>query len=104
MRTSNASWPATAQPWPGKFSEGTLLVAQLKIYVRQAVIDQAQMTDVGGTMDLAIVRNNCGTITVARHRNVSGKSVNETLGRRHSRAGRNLQGEDCRPRQENLRR
>jgi len=63
----------------GKFSEGTLLVAQLKIYVRQAVIDQAQMTDVGGTMDLAIVRNNCGTITVARHRNVSGKSVNETL-------------------------
>jgi len=63
----------------GRFSEGTLLVAQLKIYVRQAVIDEAHMTDVGGTMDLAIVRNHCGTITVDRHRNVSGKSVNETL-------------------------
>jgi hypothetical protein len=30
-------------------------------------------------MDLAIVRNNCGAITVQRSRNVLGRSVNETL-------------------------
>jgi len=47
--------------------------------VRQTVIDTAPMTAVGGTMDLAIVRNNCGTITVQRHFNVSGSSVNETM-------------------------
>lgn len=63
----------------GRFYEGTLLVAHLKTYVRQAVIDEAHMTEVGGTMDLAIVRNNCGTITLERFRNVSGQSVNETV-------------------------
>ena len=64
---------------PGRINEGTLLVAQLKIQVRQTVIDEAPMIEVSGTMDLAIVRNNCGTITVQRHRNVFGRSVNETL-------------------------
>ena len=37
------------------------------------------MTEVGGTMDLAIVRNNCGAITVERHINVFGRSVNVTM-------------------------
>jgi len=62
-----------------RITEGTLLVAQLKVQVRQTVIDEAPMTEVAGTMDLAIVRNNCGAITVQRHRNVFGRSVNETL-------------------------
>jgi hypothetical protein len=64
---------------PGRLNEGTLLVAQLKVQVRQTVIAEAPMTEVGGTMDLAIVRNNCGAITVQRHRNVSGRSVNQTM-------------------------
>jgi hypothetical protein len=64
---------------PGRINEGTLLVAQLKVQVRQTVIDQAPMTEVGGTMDLAIVRNNCGTITVQRHRDIFGRSVNVTM-------------------------
>ncbi len=63
----------------GQFKEGTLLVAQLKVQVRQTVIAEAPMTEVGGTMELAIVRNNCGTITVQRHHDVYGRSVNETL-------------------------
>ncbi len=63
----------------GRINEGTLLVAVLRVQVRQTVIDAAPMTAVGGTMDLAIVRNNCGAITVQRHFNVSGKSVNETM-------------------------
>jgi hypothetical protein len=63
----------------GQIKEGTLVVAQLKVQVRQTVIAEAPMTEVGGTMDLAIVRNNCGTITVQRHRDVYGRSVNETL-------------------------
>jgi hypothetical protein len=63
----------------GRINEGTLLVAQLKVQVRQTVIDQAPMTEVGGTMDLAIVRNNCGAITMQRHINVFGRSVNVTL-------------------------
>jgi hypothetical protein len=64
---------------PGRISEGTLLVAQLKVQVRRTVIDDAPMIEVNGTMDLAIVRNNCGAITVQRSRNVLGRSVNETL-------------------------
>jgi len=63
----------------GRIKEGTLLIAQIKVQVRQTVIDKAPMTEVGGTMELAIVRNNCGTITVQRHSDVSGRSVNETL-------------------------
>ena len=63
----------------GRMKEGILVVARLAIQVKQTVIDQAPMTEVGGTMDLAIVRNNCGTVTVDRHPDVSGKSVNETL-------------------------
>jgi hypothetical protein len=64
---------------PGRVSEGTLLVAQLKVEVRQTVIDKAPMTEVGGTMNLAIVRNNCGAITMQRYGNVFGRSVNVTL-------------------------
>jgi hypothetical protein len=64
---------------PGRISEGTLLVAQLTVHVRQTVIDEAPMTEVAGTMDLAIVRNNCGVVAVQRHRDISAKSVNETL-------------------------
>jgi hypothetical protein len=63
----------------GRINEGTLLVAVLKIQVRQTVIDNAPMTDVSGTMDLAIVRNNCGAIAVQRQFNVFGRSVNETM-------------------------
>jgi hypothetical protein len=63
----------------GRVKEGTLVVAQLKVQVRQTVIDQAPMTEVVGTMDVAIVRNMCGTITVENHSNVAGRSVNETL-------------------------
>jgi hypothetical protein len=63
----------------GRIKEGTVVVARLKIQVRQTTIDQAQMTEVAGTMDLAIVRNNCGVITVDRHPDVPGRSVNETL-------------------------
>jgi len=63
----------------GRISEGTLLVAHLTVQVRQTVIDEAPMTEVAGTMDLAIVRNNCGTVAVQRHRDISAKSVNETL-------------------------
>ena len=63
----------------GRIKEGTVVVARLKIQVRQTVIDQAPMTEVAGTMDLAIVRNNCGVITVDRHPDVPGRSVNETL-------------------------
>jgi hypothetical protein len=37
------------------------------------------MAEVGGTMELAIVRNTCGTITVQRHHDVTGRSVNETI-------------------------
>jgi hypothetical protein len=66
-------------PVTGRIKEGTLVVAQLKIHVRPTVIDEATMTEVTGTMDLAIVRNLCGTITVQRHQDVSGRSVNETL-------------------------
>ena len=66
-------------PVTGRIKEGILLVAQLKIQVRQTVIDQAPMTEVLGTMDLAIVRNNCGAITVQNHRDVPARSVNETL-------------------------
>jgi len=66
-------------PVTGRIKEGTFLVAQLKVQVRQTVIDQATMTEVLGTMDLAIVRNNCGAITVQNHRDVSARSVNETL-------------------------
>jgi len=63
----------------GRIAEGTLLVGQLTVHVRQTVIDEAPMTEVAGKMDLAIVRNNCGAITVQRQRDVSGRSVNETL-------------------------
>lgn len=59
--------------------EGTLLIAQLKIQERRLFIAEAPMTEVSGTMDLAIVRNNCGTIAVQRHRDISGRSVNERL-------------------------
>jgi hypothetical protein len=64
---------------PARISEGTLVVAQLKIRVRPTSIDEASMIEVGGTMDLAIVRNACGTVTVQRHRDLSGRSVNETM-------------------------
>jgi len=63
----------------GQIKEGTVLVAQLKVQVRQTVIGEAPMTEVGGTMNLAIVRNSCGTITVQRHPDVYARSVNETL-------------------------
>jgi len=63
----------------GRIKEGTLLVAQLKVQIRQTVIAESPMTEVLGTMDLAIVRNLCGTITVQRHSAVDGRSVNETL-------------------------
>jgi hypothetical protein len=63
----------------GAIREGTLLVAQLKIEEHLTVIADAKMIEVAGTMDLAIVRNNCGAVTVQRHRGVSAKSVNETL-------------------------
>jgi hypothetical protein len=63
----------------GQIKEGTLLIAQLKVIVRPTVIGEARMTEVGGTMNLAIVRNSCGTITVQRHPDVYARSVNETL-------------------------
>lgn len=63
----------------GRFDEGTLLVAQLKVHARRTVIDYAPMAEVGGTMELAIVRNTCGTITVQRHHDVPGRSVNATI-------------------------
>ena len=63
----------------GQIKEGTLLVAQLKVLVRPTVIADSTMTEVRGTMDLAIVRNVCGTVTVQRHPEVFGRSVNETL-------------------------
>jgi len=62
-----------------QIEEGTLVVAQLKVQVRQIVIGEAPMTEVGGTMSLAIVRNSCGTITVRRHPDLHARSVNETL-------------------------
>ncbi len=64
---------------PGLIKEGTLVVAQLKVQVRQTVIGEAPMTEVAGTMSLAIVRNSCGAITVQRHSDMYARSVNETL-------------------------
>ena len=66
-------------PALGQIREGTLLVAQLRTQERRTIIDEAPMTEVAGTMDLAIVRNNCGTIAIERHRDVRGRSVNEKL-------------------------
>jgi hypothetical protein len=64
---------------PGRINEGTLLVVQLKVQVRQTVIAEAPMTEVGGTIDLAIVHNNCGTIIMQRYGNLFGRSVNVTM-------------------------
>jgi hypothetical protein len=66
-------------PVTSRISEGTLLVAELQVQARQTVIGDVPVAEVGGTMDLTIVRNNCGTITVQRHRNVSGRSMNATV-------------------------
>lgn len=63
----------------GRIDEGTLLVAQLRVHVQRTVIAYGAMADVRGTMDLAIVRNTCGTMTVQRHRDVFGRSVNQTI-------------------------
>jgi hypothetical protein len=63
----------------GRVIEGTLLVAQLRVHARRTVVDHAPVAEVGGTMELAIVRNNCGAITVQRLHDVPGRSVNETI-------------------------
>ena len=62
----------------GQIREGTLVVARLKTRERRITIDDAPRIEVAGTMDVAIVRDNCGTIVVQRHYSVFGRSVNET--------------------------